>query len=72
MATGLALTMPSAVHSMLVDTPQLASDSMVWLTSERREWLAGRYVSCNWDMGELLKQKERIVKDDLLKVKLMI
>jgi len=36
-----------------VDEPELAADTLVWLTRERRKWLAGRYVSYNWDMEEL-------------------
>jgi hypothetical protein len=49
----------------LIDTPELAADSLVWLTRERREWLAGRYVSCNWDMEELEERKEEMVGDKL-------
>ena len=33
----------------LTDTPQLAGDTLAVLTSEKREWLAGRYVSANWE-----------------------
>lgn len=44
----------------------------VWLTSERRDWLAGRYVSCNWDMAELLHRQDEIVEKDLLKLKLAL
>ena len=62
--------MPEKMHSMLSDTPELAGDASVWLTAERREWLAGRYVSVNWDAKELLEKREKIVKDDLLKVRL--
>lgn len=71
-ATELALNMPKEVHSALVDTPELAADMMVWLTAERREWLAGRYVAVNWDVDELLEKKEMIAKDDLLKVRLAV
>jgi hypothetical protein len=45
---------------------------MVWLTQERREWLAGRYISCNWDMEELMMKKDEIVKGDKLKMKLVV
>lgn len=68
--TELALGMPEAVHAMLVDEPALAGDTFVWLTSERRVWLGGRYVSANWDMRELLEKREKIEKGDLLKIKL--
>ena len=69
-ATELALGMPKEMHTMLNDKPELAGDASVWLTAERREWLAGRYVSVNWDAKELLQKQETIVKDDLLKVRL--
>ena len=69
-ATELALNMPKAAHAGLVDKAELAGDAMVWLTAEKREWLAGRYISVNWDVEELLRKKDRIVKEDLLKVRL--
>ena len=69
-ATELALNMPKAAHAGLVDKAELAGDAMVWLTTERREWLAGRYISVNWDVEELLQKKDKIVKEDLLKVRL--
>ena len=69
-ATELARGMPESMHELLIDTPQLAGDSIVWLTSERREWLAGRYVAVTWDMQELLDKRDRIVQGDLLKVRL--
>jgi hypothetical protein len=71
-ATELALNMPKEMHGMLIDKPELAADMMVWLTAERREWLAGRYIAVNWDVDELLEKKEKIVKEDLLKVRLAV
>ena len=71
-ATELALNMPEEMHGMLVDKPELAADMMVWLTAERREWLAGRYIAVNWDVDELLEKKEKIVNEDLLKVRLAV
>ncbi|KAK9242618.1 hypothetical protein V1506DRAFT_546988 [Lipomyces tetrasporus] len=35
------------MHTVLVDTPHLAGDSVAWLTQDRKEWLSGRYVSVN-------------------------
>lgn len=61
-----------AFLAVCIDTPELAGDTIAWLTSERREWLAGRYVSCNWDMTELLVRREEIVEKDLLKLKLAL
>ncbi|KAF2438244.1 NAD-P-binding protein [Karstenula rhodostoma CBS 690.94] len=68
--TELAKGMPEAMHYVLTDTAELAGDSIVWLTAERREWIKGRYVSCNWDMKEFLGKRTAIEDGDLLKVRL--
>ena len=70
--TELALNMPVEVHSKLVDTPELAADTIVWLTQEKRMWLAGRYVTANWDMLELMSRKDEIVEEDKLKVRMAV
>lgn len=37
--TDLSSLLPEELKSVLLnDTPQLSADTMVWLTSERREW----------------------------------
>ncbi|KAK0621061.1 Short chain dehydrogenase andI [Lasiodiplodia hormozganensis] len=59
-------------RQVLVDTPELAADTIVWLTRERRVWLNARYVSCNWDMRELEGKREEIVRGDLLKVRMAV
>lgn len=70
--TEMGRSMPENMHAFLIDTPELAGDTIVWLASERREWLRGRYVSCTWDMGQLLEKKEEVVKNELLKVRLCV
>ena len=45
---------------------------MVFLTRERRVWLAGRYVHLNWDLPDLLAREEEIVAGDKLKMKMVI
>ncbi|KAL2138079.1 hypothetical protein VTI28DRAFT_7497 [Corynascus sepedonium] len=70
--TELALNMPKAQHTVLRDTPELSADAIVWLAKERREWLAGRFFSCNWDVKELEDRKDEIVDKDLLKFRLRI
>jgi NAD(P)-dependent dehydrogenase (short-subunit alcohol dehydrogenase family) len=70
--TELALGMPEGMHGYLIDTPELAGDTLVWLGSERREWLGGRYVSACWDMQELEGKREEIGRGDLLKVRLAV
>lgn len=57
---------------MLVDKPEMAADTIAFLTAERREWLQGRYISCNWDMEELLAQRDEIVSKDLLKFRMAL
>ncbi|KAI1777746.1 NAD(P)-binding protein [Hypoxylon cercidicola] len=68
--TELAVNMPQWMHKALVDAPQMTADSTVWLTSERRPWLSGRFINTNWDMEELEAKKDEIVKGDLLKFRL--
>lgn len=68
--TELASALPEETLKILNDKPELAGDSMVWLTAVRREWLAGRYVSVTWDMEEFLGRKQNIVEGDLLKIRL--
>lgn len=43
--TELANNMPEYMLKVLTDTPELAADTFVALTAERKEWLGGRYVS---------------------------
>lgn len=71
-ATELANNMPEYMHGALTETPALAADTFVWLTKERRDWLAARYVSVTWDMEELESKREEIEKKDLLKVRMAI
>ena len=65
--TELSSGMPTAAHHVLINQPALAADTFVWLTAERRDWLASRYVSCTWDMEELVGMKDKIVQKDLLR-----
>ncbi|KAK3990127.1 hypothetical protein QBC44DRAFT_325674 [Cladorrhinum sp. PSN332] len=68
--TDLANNMPGdAVKQFCVDTPQLSADTITWLTRERRDWLAGRYISANWNMSEMEARKDEIVEKDLLRMK---
>lgn len=70
--TELIRNLPPRYHTNLVDTPELAADTMVWLTKEKQTWLNGRYVSANWDVQELMARKEEIVEGDKLKVRLVL
>jgi NAD(P)-dependent dehydrogenase (short-subunit alcohol dehydrogenase family) len=70
--TELASKMPKHTHGILVDKVEMAGDTIVWLSAERREWLGGRYVSANWDMEELEGRKGEIVEKDLLKFRMAL
>jgi len=70
--TELSEHMPAYTHPILIDKAELAGDTLAFLTAERRTWLSGRYLSVNWDMGELLAKAEDIVRGDLLKVRLTV
>ncbi|KAH8897934.1 NAD(P)-binding protein [Thozetella sp. PMI_491] len=65
--TDLSSKLPEFLHPKLLDEPELAADTIVWLASERREWLSGRYISCNWDMEALEGRKSEIMTKDLFK-----
>lgn len=69
-STDLALRLPETSHSILIDKPQLAADTLTWLTEEVRAWLGGRYVSVNWDMAEFVSRKDEIVQQGMLKLRL--
>lgn len=70
--TEVGLTLPKHLHAKMIDTPELAADTIVFLASEKREWLRGRYVSCTWDMPEFLGKQEEILQGDKLKIKLVL
>ncbi|KAL8651472.1 MAG: hypothetical protein Q9210_003227, partial [Variospora velana] len=71
--TETAQNMPQAVQDMfLIDTPELAANTIVYLTRQRQEWLRGRYVDATWDMDELFAKKDEIVEKDLLRVRMAV
>lgn len=70
--TDLAGKMPEMLQKKLIDTPELMSDTVVYLTQQRREWLRGRYLSCNWDMQEMFAMQKKIVEKDLLKMRMAV
>ncbi|KAL9054484.1 MAG: hypothetical protein Q9162_004130 [Coniocarpon cinnabarinum] len=66
----LSMTMPKHMHPLFVESPTLAGETLAWLCRERRSWLAGRYIGCNWDMAELLERSDEIERHDLLKMRM--
>lgn len=65
-ATELGRNMPEDLHEYLIDDPDLAASFSVWLCSGKADWAKGRYLSANWDVGELTALKDEILRDDLL------
>lgn len=70
--TDMGFRLPPEKQAFLTDTHELVSDTIVWSTVSRRDWLSGRYISVQWDMKELEEHARKIVDQDLLKVKLMV
>lgn len=68
--TAITANVPEEIRNHLPHRPDIAGDTIVWLAAERKEWLAGRYVSCPWDMEELVSRKEEIVAGDKLKLQM--
>lgn len=64
--------LPEFLKPVFTETPQLSGDTVVFLTSEKRDWLSGRYVNCTWDMVEFVAKKNEIVKGDKLKVRMVL
>ncbi|OZJ06890.1 hypothetical protein BZG36_00005 [Bifiguratus adelaidae] len=64
--TDLAKNLPTPIHAMLVDEPELAAGFCVWLSSGKADWLKGRYLSCNWDVNDLEGMRDEILNNDLL------
>ena len=52
-----------------MDNLELVSNTMVSLTQEERDWLAGRYISCTWDMPGFVSREKEIVEGGKLKTR---
>ncbi|PTB45959.1 uncharacterized protein TrAFT101_004556 [Trichoderma asperellum] len=70
--TELALNMPEYMHKALIDPPELAAHTFVWLIKERRAWLSGRFISVCWDMEELERKKDEILQKNALKFRIVL
>ncbi|VDC05479.1 unnamed protein product [Peniophora sp. CBMAI 1063] len=54
-----------------IDPPELPAATMLYLCTGKADWLNGRYVSVNWDLGQVEAEwKEKILEKDLLVNKL--
>lgn len=70
--TDLAGGMPEWMYQILTEEPELPGDTVVWLTSEKREWLADRFVNCCWNMEEFMKKRKDIEDGELLRMRLRV
>ncbi|KAF7887337.1 hypothetical protein EAF00_009631 [Botryotinia globosa] len=68
--TKITETAPEEVRNRFPDRLEIAGNTIAWLAADRKEWLGGRYVSCPWDMEELMKKKDEIIEKDLLKMRM--
>lgn len=57
---------------MLPDNPEIAGDTTAWLAAEQREWLSKRYVTCRWNMEELLSRITDILEWEKLKFNVVL
>ncbi|KAI1760790.1 NAD(P)-binding protein [Hypoxylon sp. FL1150] len=69
-ATDLSQGLPEQTKAWLTCTPALGGDTVAFLTSQRQEWLAGRYLSAMWDMAEFFAKKDEIIGKDSLKMRM--
>ena len=50
-----------------MDTPSLGAGVALWLTTAEADFLRARWISANWRMDDLMKQKDKIESEGLLK-----
>jgi NAD(P)-dependent dehydrogenase (short-subunit alcohol dehydrogenase family) len=70
--TDMGKRLPEERHAALTEKPKLCADTLVYLTANRREWFAGRYLSATWDVEELLSQEAQVVEGDKLRVRMRV
>lgn len=62
---------PEAIIGRMIDKAELSGATAVYLSTEQSDFLMGRFVVATWDMEELERQKAKILKEDLLKTRVM-
>ena len=60
------------VYAVLKDNVGLCGAFCVWLTTEKREWLSGRYVSANRDADKLEKMRKEILDGNKLMFRMVV
>ncbi|KAL7960100.1 hypothetical protein V8C34DRAFT_321903 [Trichoderma compactum] len=63
--------LPEAIIGRMTDKAELSGATAVYLSTDRSNFLKGRFVLATWDMEELEQQKDRILKEDLLKTRVV-
>ncbi|CAM1502105.1 Fc.00g040890.m01.CDS01 [Cosmosporella sp. VM-42] len=69
--TSLSEMLPEPVQRILVDTPELPGATAVYLSTGRANFVMGRFVGSTWDMEELESLKDKVVKEDLLRTRVV-
>jgi len=54
------------------DKPELEAWTQVRLTSGSEDWLSGRFYDATWGFDQITAQKDRILEDDALKIRLAL
>ncbi|KAK9244007.1 hypothetical protein V1506DRAFT_477467 [Lipomyces tetrasporus] len=70
MAVAIGADQDPLYKEVFVDTPELCANTLVFLTSEKRAWVGGRYINVTWDMPQLAAKQQEIVNEDKLKLTL--
>ncbi|KAJ4344865.1 uncharacterized protein N0V89_012609 [Didymosphaeria variabile] len=65
-STGMGQRAPLQFRGSLLDTPELAAGTALYLSTPGASYLNGRLVFADWNMEEVEKLKDSIVKDNLL------
>lgn len=65
---GIMVTCIESFKRFAQDTPELVGGTCVWLATDAARFLSGRFVSANWSVDDLQKQKDRIVASSDLKL----
>ncbi|KUL87054.1 hypothetical protein ZTR_05734 [Talaromyces verruculosus] len=65
---------PDYIIPLLTESPDIAGAFIVWLTrnQDRVRGLSGRFLSCKWDVDELLAKMDDIVERDLLRARFAV
>lgn len=60
-----------SVWDRFFDILEMVGDIIVWLVVIWKDWFGGWYISCLWDMEELMNKKDEIIVEDKLKMRLV-